>query len=66
MVSAAGGRGGGVNCVGGNGGLGRVRLSVLPALCRLSGTFTPPLPTGGCVPAATPAANTTYIGTYPN
>ncbi len=66
VVSAAGGRGGGVNCVGGNGGLGRVRLSVLPALCRLSGTFTPPLPTGGCVPAATPAANTTYIGTYPN
>ncbi|MFO0650496.1 MAG: hypothetical protein U0326_30015 [Polyangiales bacterium] len=66
VVSVAGGRGGGVTCAGGNGGLGRVRLSVLPSLCRLTGTWTPPLPSGGCVVSATAVPGETYIATFPN
>ena len=65
-VAVTGGRGGGVTCIGGHGGLGRVRLSVLPARCRLTGTWDPPLPSGGCVVTATAAPGPVYIGTYPD
>jgi hypothetical protein len=49
---------------GGPGGLGRIRLSVSPATCTLSGSFNPPL-AAGC--AAQPAAaGFAYVGVYPN
>ncbi len=49
-----------------SGGVGRIRLSVLPERCTAWGAFDPPLPTGGCVPSATPAPpGRTYIDTYP-
>jgi hypothetical protein len=65
-IAVTGGRGGGVTCNGGRGGLGRVRLSVLPSRCRLTGTWDPPLPAGGCVVTTTATAGQVYIGTYPD
>ncbi|APR78421.1 Hypothetical protein A7982_03768 [Minicystis rosea] len=68
VISAAGGAGGFGSLFasgggGGAGGLGRIRLSVSPATCSLSGTFKPPLQ-AGCGTAN--AAGFAYVGTYPN
>jgi hypothetical protein len=49
-----------------DGGLGRIRLSVLPERCTLFGAFSPALPATGC--ARTPGAGTpgrVYIDDYP-
>ena len=69
-ISAAGGLGGAqsefaTGGAGGNGGLGRIRVSVAPASCSLVGSFTPPL-ASGC--SATPGGTTgaVYVGVYPN
>ena len=68
-ISAAGGFGGARRVrdggAGGNGGLGRIRVSVAPASCSLVGSFTPPL-ASGC--SATPGGTTgaVYVGVYPN
>lgn len=64
-VSAAGGAGGGPSAPGGVGGLGRIRISAYETRCAISGAFTPPLPSGGCVP--TPAApGIAFVGRFPN
>ena len=68
-ISAAGGQGGFASIFasgggGGTGGLGRIRLSVTPATCSLSGTFDPPL-ASSCAPTATPVAGRAYVGVYP-
>lgn len=48
------------------GGLGRIRLSVDPRRCSLTGSFTPGRP-GGCDPSpAGGLRGLTYIGQYPN
>lgn len=49
-VSSVGGPGGGPSAPGGLGGLGRIRLSVDPAHCALTGTFKPEL-MAGCNPS---------------
>jgi hypothetical protein len=67
-ISAAGG-GGGLQSLyatgggGGVGGLGRIRLSVTPGTCTLSGTFNPPL-SSGC--SAASSSGMTYVGVYPD
>ena len=68
-ISAAGGLGGAQSEFatgggGGDGGLGRIRLSVLPATCVLNGSFTPPL-SSGCMPKPA-TAGLAYLGVYPN
>ncbi len=50
----------------GHGGLGRLRLLVIPARCHLTGSWNPPLPTGGCAVTPTAAAGQVYIGAYPD
>ncbi|MFO0602974.1 MAG: hypothetical protein U0324_07355 [Polyangiales bacterium] len=72
-VTAAGGAGGNffypprsVRSIGGEGGLGRIRVSVDTATagaCALGGTFNPPL-AAGCTVSATNC--TTAVRTYPN
>jgi hypothetical protein len=67
-VSAAGGTGGAQSEFatgggGGAGGMGRIRLSVTPSTCSLSGSFTPSL-ASSCAP--TKKAGAAYIGVYPN
>ena len=69
-VSAVGGGGGAQSLFatggrGGNGGLGRIRISVAPATCTLSGAFSPPL-AGGCSPTAPAVPGAAFIGIYPN
>jgi hypothetical protein len=50
----------------GRGGLGRIRLSVLPERCVPFGTFDPPLPAGGCVRTPAPGVpGRTYIDVFP-
>jgi hypothetical protein len=69
-VSAQGGNGGAKSLyatggAGGNGGLGRIRISATSSTCTLSGTFAPPL-SAGCA-ATTPAVSgKVYVGAYPN
>jgi hypothetical protein len=68
VISTAGGAGGAQSEFatgggGGTGGTGRIRLSVSPSTCTLSGTFTPPL-ASGCT--ATSTSGKTYVGVYPN
>lgn len=46
------------------GGLGRVKLSVDPARCRVDGTFVPPLPRG-CVASTHDALCETYVAPWP-
>ncbi|MFO0650095.1 MAG: MopE-related protein [Polyangiales bacterium] len=69
-LSVAGGSGsqplGCVDANGGRGGLGRLRLSVLPSRCNVTGTWTPPLPAGGCVATTTSTPGQVYIGVYPD
>jgi hypothetical protein len=48
---------------GGNGGLGRIRLSVGTSMCKLGGSFNPPL-AAGC--GQTNKAGNAYIAEYPN
>jgi hypothetical protein len=66
IVSAVGGVGGNANpgtCgKGGDGGLGRIRISA-GATCSLTGTFTPAL-ASGCSPAS--MAERVFVATYPN
>jgi hypothetical protein len=67
-VSTAGGAGGAQSEFatgggGGPGGLGRIRLSVTPSTCTLSGSFNPPL-SSACSAASKSGA--TYVGVYPN
>ena len=66
-ANAVGGSGGtrGANVSGGDGGrggLGRIRFSVSPATCTVSGAFNPPL-RSGC--AVTNSAGFAYIAGYP-
>jgi hypothetical protein len=68
VISAVGGQGGAgsefaTGGAGGAGGLGRIRLSVTPSTCTLSGSWNPPL-ASGC--AAASQAGATYVGVYPN
>ncbi len=67
-VSASGGAGGPPatgGALGGAGGLGRIRLSVLPDQCTLFGTWSPAL-VSGCTPTRiAPVAGRVYIDTYP-
>ncbi len=68
VISAVGGTGGAQSEFatgggGGAGGIGRIRLSVTPSTCTLSGTFSPPL-ASGC--SAASASGSTYIGVYPD
>ena len=67
-VSATGGVGGlgsefATGGAGGSGGPGRIRLSVTPSSCKLSGSFNPPL-AAGCT--ETNKVGATYIGAYPS
>jgi hypothetical protein len=67
-LSAGGGPGaaspgGGSLAGGGAGGLGRVRLSLVPGASSLAGVFNPPLQ-GGTSPANTPGF--TYVAVFPN
>ncbi len=67
-ISAIGGFGGygsefATGGSGGSGGPGRIRLSVTPAFCTLSGSFNPPI-AAGCT--ATSQTGATYVGVYPN
>ena len=67
-ISAQGGQGGAqsefaTGGQGGTGGLGRIRVSVDPASCTLSGSFNPALQ-AGCNPVG--AAGFAYVGVYPN
>jgi hypothetical protein len=50
---------------GGQGGLGRIRLSVDPAACTLAGSFNPPL-ASGCSATVPPTPGRAYVGVYPN
>ena len=63
-VSAAGGARGVGGCTAGAGGLGRVRLSILPERCTVTGSFTPPL-VDGCNVTNPGQPGMTYIDTYP-
>lgn len=67
LISAVGGTGGNASPTscgkGGDGGVGRIRLSVNQASCTLAGTFNPGL-TAAC--AAANASEKTYIAPYPN
>jgi hypothetical protein len=68
-LSVAGGAGGAPSVfatggAGGRGGTGRLRLSVNPASCALTGTFNPPL-AAGCAPTAPGMRGNVYVGTYP-
>jgi len=67
-ISAKGGVGGlgsefATGGAGGSGGPGRIRLSVAPSSCKLSGSFNPPL-AAGCT--ETNKVGATYVGAYPN
>jgi hypothetical protein len=67
-ISAAGGAGGAqsefaTGGAGGAGGLGRIRVSVTPSSCSLSGSFDPPL-VSGC--AAASKSGFAFVGVYPN
>jgi hypothetical protein len=69
-ISAAGGAGGAqsefaTGGAGGAGGLGRLRISVTPGTCSITGALTPAL-AAGCT--ATPGGTTgaAYVGVYPN
>ncbi len=69
VVSTAGGRGGAGSVFatgggGGTGGVGRIRVSVTPTSCALSGAFTPAL-ASGCTPAAATPGRA-YLAAYPN
>ena len=70
-ISANGGAGGtafGPNPCrdGGNGGLGRIRLSVDPVRCEVTGTSNPPIPTG-CAPSPDGGVpGQAYVGMWPN
>jgi hypothetical protein len=67
-VRAQGGEGGrGNGCGnGGSGGLGRVRLSVDPVRCEVTGTSVPPVPTG-CAPSPDGGVpGQAYVGAWPN
>jgi hypothetical protein len=67
VVSAVGGAGGkGCTGAGGAGGLGRIRLSVGPAACSVTGTLNPPLPLAGCASGTAATAGETYVGEYTN
>jgi hypothetical protein len=66
-ISAAGGVGGlasefATGGAGGPGGLGRIRISAIPASCSVVGTFVPPL-ANGCAPSSAPAF--AYVGVWP-
>ncbi|MCB9737511.1 MAG: hypothetical protein H6745_33445 [Deltaproteobacteria bacterium] len=50
----------------GDGGLGRIRLSVDPTSCELTGAFTPPLVDGCAVTEAPGVAGHAYIGPWPD
>jgi len=68
VISAVGGAGGlqslyATGGAGGVGGAGRIRLSVTPSTCTLSGKFDPPL-ASGCSPASKSGA--AYVANYPN
>ena len=73
-VRAEGGRGGPLGgppaemlgADGGAGGLGRIRISVLPPHCVLSGTLAPVLVDGCAETPAPGVAGKTFIGTYPD
>ncbi len=67
LIDASGGQGGVVpgrsSAVGGDGGLGRIRISTLESSCTISaGGLTPPA-VSGCTPASAPER--THVGTYP-
>jgi len=64
MISTVGGAGGSAGCTAGAGGLGRVRVSVRPGMCQLSGLWTPPLD-AGCTATSTPTPGVVYVGGYP-
>ena len=68
VVSARGGYGGrrGTNPCnnGGDGGLGRIRLSLLPEKCEALGSYNPPLP-GTCQLTGNYIPGTAYVGLYP-
>lgn len=64
-VSALGGASGGPSAPGGVGGLGRIRLSVDPAQCTVTGTLAPSF-TASCVATAGGGtAERVYVGVYP-
>ena len=70
-VSAIGGTGGTgatvySNTPGGNGGLGRIRVTSLAATCRLNGAFNPPLVSGCAVTAGAGTAGRVYVDNFPN
>jgi hypothetical protein len=51
---------------GGAGGLGRIRLSVDPVRCEVTGTSNPPIPTG-CAPSPDGGVpGQAYVGVWPN
>ena len=51
---------------GGSGGLGRIRLSVDPVRCEVTGTSNPPVPTG-CAPSPDGGVpGQAYVGVWPN
>jgi adhesin/invasin len=68
-VQAVGGAGGASGApvaqpfLGGNGGLGRIRFSIDPALSSIAGTVSPP-PTAGVTPSAVKPGNA-FVSTYP-
>jgi hypothetical protein len=67
-ISAVGGTTAFTSCpagMAGAGGLGRIRLSVLPERCTALGSFNPPLPAGGCVRTSPSIPGRTYVDVFP-
>ena len=65
MLPTRGGDGGDAGPFsGGDGGLGRIRLSVDPGDCQLGGVFLGQTP--ACVANTTPSPNQAYVAVYPN
>jgi len=51
---------------GGAGGMGRIRMSVVPSRCAIGATTAPPMPAGGCAASTAARSGEVYIGAYPD